>query len=501
MSVEQSVIQGQNVTVDQLILPLGFNLDGAPPSLQTVEGGLAYNIDGTTGVYYSDGVDWFRLDSSAPDQTTLASTGGESLVVNGTGPNLTIKGLEASTRIAVTDNTTTLGISCTIPYQQSVDSIALGNTSGIAGDNNTLIGSNAAVSMSGDDNTIIGAYAGNALTGAQSNNVIIGSNEGILATTSFNNVYINTQNATSTDLGQLNVCIGINSGQNMDGGSHNVFVGHDAGKALETGTNNIAMGLSAMDGCGISVQDAVAIGRKTLRAVSGQYNIGIGLQAGELCTTGAQNVYIGRVAGSSNLTGNTNVVIGDGSVNGNAGSNNIIVGAQNGASFGATTVSNNIIIANGWAGSASLADTIKIGTSQTRCFVQGIRGITTSVADAIPVLIDSANQLGTASSSELVKENIYDINDWINTEDVIRKLRPVTFNYVKKRDPTQTKTMGLIAQEVKKVLPNIVVGEGEDMTVQYQHLPILLLAEVKRLQKEIEKISNIQIKQLMNSGW
>jgi trimeric autotransporter adhesin len=61
-----------------------------------------------------------------------------------------------------------------------------------------------------------------------------------------------------------------------------------------------------------------------------------------------------------------------------------------------TTGSWNIDIGN--LGVAGESGTIRIGSgNHARTFIAGISGVTTDVPDAIPVLIDSAGQLGTMS--------------------------------------------------------------------------------------------------------
>ena len=47
----------------------------------------------------------------------------------------------------------------------------------------------------------------------------------------------------------------------------------------------------------------------------------------------------------------------------------------------------------------------------TKTVIAGIRGITTGVANAIPVVIDSNGQLGTVSSSIRFKEDVHDMAD------------------------------------------------------------------------------------------
>jgi hypothetical protein len=73
-------------------------------------------------------------------------------------------------------------------------------------------------------------------------------------------------------------------------------------------------------------------------------------------------------------------------------------------------------------------------------FAAGIRGITTGRNDAVPVLIDSAGQLGTQSSSQRFKTDIHDIGE---ASGNLMKLRPVSFHYV--QQPKGNLDYGLIA--------------------------------------------------------
>jgi hypothetical protein len=71
----------------------------------------------------------------------------------------------------------------------------------------------------------------------------------------------------------------------------------------------MAIGLGAMS-IGVSPNDCVAIGVNTLHATSGQYNVGIGENAGYATTSGGKNTYIGTGAGGLATTAASNVVIG-----------------------------------------------------------------------------------------------------------------------------------------------------------------------------------------------
>jgi uncharacterized coiled-coil protein SlyX len=132
----------------------------------------------------------------------------------------------------------------------------------------------------------------------------------------------------------------------------------------------------------------------------------------------------------------------------------------------------NIDIGN--TGVASDSATIRIGSGQTATFIVGIRGVTTGNADAVPVLIDSAGQLGTMSSSRRFKKEIKPMD---KASDAILALKPVTFHY--KSDNTDTPQFGLIAEEVAQVNPALVVHDekGEIYTVRYEAINAMLLNE------------------------
>jgi predicted ribosome quality control (RQC) complex YloA/Tae2 family protein len=166
------------------------------------------------------------------------------------------------------------------------------------------------------------------------------------------------------------------------------------------------------------------------------------------------------------------------------------------AGFSLTTGSNNIDIGN--RGVAGEANTIRIGNAvttvwsdglthpaQTRTFIAGIRGRTTANANAVPVVIDSAGQLGTASSSRRFKNEIKPMD---KASEAILALKPVTFHY--KSDNTRTPQFGLIAEEVAKVNPDLIVRDenGEIYTVRYEAVNAMLLNEFLKEHRKVEAL-------------
>lgn len=92
----------------------------------------------------------------------------------------------------------------------------------------------------------------------------------------------------------------------------------------------------------------------------------------------------------------------------------------------------------------------------------------------------------TESSSITLKENI---NPLINTLDKILQLNPVTYD---RKNSLNKNEVGLIAEEVNKVIPNLVSkdSEGKMQGINYTRLSVYLIDAVKTLAKEIEELKN-----------
>ena len=126
-------------------------------------------------------------------------------------------------------------------------------------------------------------------------------------------------------------------------------------------------------------------------------------------TEGGSNTAVGEDALRSNTTGGTNTAVGAEALRNTTGDDNTAVGED--AGFRATTGDNNIYLGANVLGVVGEANTMYLGRvgTQTTTFIAGVRGITTGLADAIQVLIDSSGQLGTVSSSRRYKEDIQDM--------------------------------------------------------------------------------------------
>jgi predicted ribosome quality control (RQC) complex YloA/Tae2 family protein len=151
-----------------------------------------------------------------------------------------------------------------------------------------------------------------------------------------------------------------------------------------------------------------------------------------------------------------------------------------------TTGDNNIDIGNNVLGVAGESNTIRIGnTDITDTFISGISG--TTVASGAAVLVDSSGHLGTVTSSKRFKDNIKPMD---KASEVLLALKPVTFRYKKEIDPAGISQFGLIAEEVAKVNPALVLTdkEGKPYTVRYEAVNAMLLNEFLKEHEKTEKL-------------
>jgi len=168
-------------------------------------------------------------------------------------------------------------------------------------------------------------------------------------------------------------------------------------------------------------------------------------------------------------------------VNLTAGSYNIALGQNAGTAI--VTGNNNIDIGN--AGFGDESGVIRIGTSQTKAVMVGIYG-STIASGGTAVYVNGSGLLGTITSSRRFKQNIQSMD---HASDVLLALHPVTFEYKPELDPTATPQFGLVAEEVEKVDPALVVHDDKHQiySVRYEAVYAMLLNEFLKQHGKIEE--------------
>jgi len=102
------------------------------------------------------------------------------------------------------------------------------------------------------------------------------------------------------------------------------------------------------------------------------------------------------------------------------------------------------------------------------------------------VFINASGKVGTITSSRRFKEEIKPMDE---ASQLILALRPVTFRYKSEIDPAGTRQFGLVADEVEKVSPDLIVRdkEGNPCSVRYDQINAMLLNEFLKEHKRAEE--------------
>jgi hypothetical protein len=350
------------------------------------------------------------------------------------------------------------------------------------------------LTLSGSDNTASGFHALTANTSG-SQNTACGSGALAANTTGLNNVASGYQALASNISGGVNTASGSqalfsntsgieNSAHGFQAllsntnGAYNTADGAYALNGNTSGNNNCALGYKALNS-NISANNNTACGYEALfGSTTGSNNTAAGFQVLFGNSFGSQNTASGFQALFLNANGSNNTASGYQALYNNVSGNyNLALGYAAGTNI---TGSSNICIAH--PGVAGNNNTIRIGTGQTNTFVAGISGATVSGST---VVVSSSGQLGVAASSRRFKQ---DVKDMANASDALLALRPVTFRYKPNIDPSGTPQFGLIAEEVDKVDPDLVV-RGSDhgiYSVRYEAVNAMLLNEFLKQHRKLE---------------
>ena len=305
------------------------------------------------------------------------------------------------------------------------------------GTRNTAIGYLSLKSnTTADDNTALGQKALQEQT-TGNNNTAIGSLAAALQTTAVQNTAVGSYSqAYST--GSDNTSLGMEALRGASQGNPG------------TGGRNVAIGKGCMEDANGNAYRNVAVGWQSLRNIhAGYQNVCLGNSAGDTITTGARNIIIGAETDISSATTNYEYVIGYDVVG--KGQDTFYVHGGSGAYNGANSST--------WA-----------TTSDIR--------IKKNVVD---------NNTGLDKLKQIQVRNF----DYKNKEEILEsspELTDVIKSVVVKKEGTQ---LGVIAQEIEKVLPDVVKTQTTGIkTVDTDSLTWYLINAVKELSAEVEQLKS-----------
>src|SRR5437660_4273879 len=331
---------------------------------------------------------------------------------------------------------------------------------------NTVQGDDALISLtSGTDNTANGSSALlNNTIGIE--NTATGSHALYYNTTGNYNVAHGDYALYSNTTGIDNDAFGSGAMLSNTTGSKNTAIGDVALYRNTTGYGNAASGANALQENTIGSNNTANGGFALFNNTTSSDNTATGFQALFTNTTGGNNTANGYNALYNNTTGGSNIALGfQAGLNLTTGNNNIDIGS---------------------VGVAGESKRIRIGKqgTQTATFIAGISGAT--VAGGVGVIVGSNGQLGTVVSSARFKDGIKPMD---KASEAILSLKPVTFRYKQEIDSKGTPQFGLIAEEVAKVNPDLVVRDhkGEIYSVRYEAVNAMLLNEFLKEHRKVEE--------------
>jgi trimeric autotransporter adhesin len=136
---------------------------------------------------------------------------------------------------------------------------------------------------------------------------------------------------------------------------------------------------------------------------------------------------------------------------------------------------------------------IYVGISQTeRVHIIATEAVTVAPVYGNPiagsaVTVNANGQLGVAPSSKRFKN---DINPMAQSSEAILELKPVTFRYKTEIDHNSTPQFGLVAEDVEKVNPDLVVRDKESKpySVRYDAVNAMLRNEFLKEHQKVEQL-------------
>src|SRR3989440_2417327 len=229
-----------------------------------------------------------------------------------------------------------------------------------------------------------------------------------------------------------NTFVGPSAGSSNETGSGNTYIGTYTGSSSKNGVQNVYIGYSA----GGTFTDGGGIA-----------NVFVGTGAGQRTNLGGSNTFLGSGAGGTQITGNSNTALGAGAT---PGTSNLSFATAVGA--GAVVNSSNTVV---------------LGRSADTVIVPGT--------------------FSNPSDARL-KTGITNLHYGLSE---VMRLRPVTWTW--KDRPGGKTGLGLIAQDVKPVLPEL-VEQGTDkdhmLSMNYIGLLPIVIKAIQEQQANVTGLSN-----------
>jgi hypothetical protein len=438
----------------------------------------AYSVHGNTTGTYNIGVGSYALYTNSTGTNNIAI--GKNSMRNGSGQHHNIAIGDSAGYVNTGSYNILLGYKAGTSITTGSKNVYIGMKAGESGSSGTLnigIGDSCAYNNIGHDNLFFGRKSGRWNQNGDYN-IYIGNSCGFGASLNpMHNVLIGHESAYAITSGARNTLIGNYSGRSLTVGFDNVFIGDSAAYNLNEGFENVMIGQGSGKNCNdMQAYSNTFVGYHTgYLNTTGKENIFLGYQAGLVNTSGWQNIFIGRKAGKDHTTGHGNIFIGyEAGTGSEDGYNNIVIGN----SGDLADDSHNII----WIGTrtglpaifAKYESVVVSGdstdnTSSLTFYVNGTAG----GPSGWQTITDGSGQ-----------RNIQYIPDALAK---VRQLNGVFYDGKSSTNGLMNQQMGFIAQELERVVPQVVSSRNDSYSMQYGPLTALLVESVKEQQDIIDK--------------
>jgi hypothetical protein len=317
-------------------------------------------------------------------------------------------------------------------------------------------------------------------------NYFIGHNSG-KNTTGLYNLFLGYESGLTNLEGKQNTFIGYQSGNSNLDGDNNVYIGYQSGLLNSNGRFNVFLGYQTGLNSNNSAHDNVYIGYGTARdKQQGSGNVMLGKFAGVNSGESLENVIIGNYAGAMielqevpSSDSRNNVIIGNYAGRNGIGVDNVIIGGYSGYNLDPFTSKGNIFIGNEAGRNESGSGKLYIANSSTPNplifgdFTSGLLNISGTL---------QVNGEIISPSDVRLKENILKFTSGLS---VVSAINSYYFDWnnvaVKELGMQKKKQIGVLAQELEKVLPEAVLIDKKSgyKSVDYMKLTPVIIQAIK----------------------
>ena len=216
-----------------------------------------------------------------------------------------------------------------------------------------------------------------------------------------------------------------------------------------------------------------ALGESALYKTSGSLNTAIGQRSLQLNIEGTGNVGVGNYSLYNTISGSYNTALGYGAGTNATGSNNVYIGVNSGPTSSASpTIEDHKLYISSGAGTPLIGGDFVAQTVT-------ITGTLNSTGDVVAYY----------SSDKRLKDNITPIK---NALDKVKQIGGYEFDWNYKQSTYEGHDIGVIAQEIEAILPELVTTRDNGYkAVKYEKIIALLIEAIKEQQLQIDELKNI----------